>query len=109
MADKSCSDSPASFGFWQKFFKHRQGLVGLFLLASIILVAVFAPQLAPFDPYEIPDATAEDVLAPPSREHILGQDDIGGDVLSSLIYSVSFVSLSAGSCSFRSVSNFSKH
>jgi peptide/nickel transport system permease protein len=56
------------------------------MLVSVIFVAVFAPLIAPYDPYAIITATTEDVLAPPSPGHLLGQDDTGRDVLSSVIY-----------------------
>lgn len=57
-------------------------LAGVFLLL-LILMAVFAPAVAPFDPY------AQDLvgrLQPPSAEHWLGTDDYGRDALSRLIY-----------------------
>ena len=56
------------------------------------LIAIFAPLIAPYDPNEI------DLLATaqaPSREHLLGTDEIGRDVLSRLIYGTR-VSLSVG-------------
>jgi peptide/nickel transport system permease protein len=56
------------------------------MLLFIILIAVFAPVIAPYDPYERVPVTSEDFMAPPSSEHWLGQDDTGKDVLSSVIY-----------------------
>jgi len=80
--------SSASFGatFWRTFFKSNMGIIGLVMLVSVIFVAVFAPLIAPYDPYAIITATTEDVLAPPSPGHLLGQDDTGRDVLSSVFY-----------------------
>lgn len=55
---------------------------GAFVLL-LVVTAVFAPWLAPYDPY------AQDLLArlqPPSSVHWLGTDDYGRDVLSRLIY-----------------------
>lgn len=72
--------------FWRTLFRNKLGAVGFFMLLSVILIAVFAPQIAPYDPYAIITATTEDVLAPPSPGHLLGQDDTGRDVLSSVIY-----------------------
>jgi len=72
--------------FWGTFIRKRSGVTGTIMLLSIILMAVFAPWIAPYDPYEPISATSEDVLAPPSREHPLGQDEVGRDVLSSVIY-----------------------
>jgi peptide/nickel transport system permease protein len=72
--------------FWRSFVRKRAGVLGLFMLVSTILVALLAPWIVPYNPYEPVDATAQDVMAPPSREHPLGQDDIGRDVLSLTIY-----------------------
>ena len=72
--------------FLGAFIRRKQGVVGMIMLLSIILVALFAPWIAPYDPYEPVTATSEDVLAPPSPEHPLGQDERGRDVLSQVIY-----------------------
>ncbi|MCK4901329.1 MAG: ABC transporter permease [Anaerolineales bacterium] len=76
----------ATESFWRSFVRKRAGVLGLIMLTVTILVAVFAPWIAPYDPYEPVDATAADVMAPPSPEHPLGQDEVGKDVLSLLIY-----------------------
>ena len=65
------------------------------MLLSAILVAIFAPVLAPYDPYAPTHVTVFDIYQPPSAEHPLGTDDGGKDVLSSLIYG-SRVSLTVG-------------
>jgi len=72
--------------FWRSFREKKVGVLGLAMLVFIILVAVLAPLIAPYNPYESVEATAADVLAPPSSEHILGQDEVGRDVLSLVIY-----------------------
>ncbi len=82
-------------GFWRSFRRSRLGMVGLFLLVAVILMAVFAPLLAPYDPKEVKRVTIDDIYAPPSREHLLGTDDAGKDVLSNFIYG-SRVSLTVG-------------
>jgi peptide/nickel transport system permease protein len=53
---------------------------------SIILVALLAPLIAPYDPYEKITVTADDVMAAPGTQHLLGQDDLGRDVLSLVIH-----------------------
>ena len=50
--------------------------------------AIFAPVLAPYDPYAPTHVTIEDIYQPPSAAHPLGTDDGGKDVLSQLIYGV---------------------
>lgn len=56
------------------------------MLGIMIVAAVFAPLLAPYDPYERVQVKAEDILAPPDEQHLLGRDDAGKDVWSQLIY-----------------------
>lgn len=56
--------------------------VGILLIGSLILMAVFAPQLSPYDPTERVAAP----FTPPSDAHPLGTNDIGQDILSELIY-----------------------
>jgi peptide/nickel transport system permease protein len=71
------------------------GVFGLVVLMTFILMAIAAPQIAPFDPSESVQVTIEDIYAVPSSEHLLGTDDAGKDVLSSFIYG-SRVSLVVG-------------
>ncbi|MCC6605793.1 MAG: ABC transporter permease [Anaerolineae bacterium] len=82
-------------GFWRSFRRSRMGLVGLFMLVTVILMAVFAPYIAPYDPKEVIRVTIDDIYAPPSAAHWLGTDDAGRDVLSNFIYG-SRVSLIVG-------------
>lgn len=53
------------------------------MLLLILLMTIFAPWLAPYNPVQI-DMT--DRLAAPCREHLLGTDALGRDVLSRVIY-----------------------
>lgn len=62
------------------------GLVGLGMLLVVVCMAVFAPWLAPYDPYAPVRARIDTIYAPPSAEHPLGTDDGGKDVLSAFIY-----------------------
>jgi peptide/nickel transport system permease protein len=57
------------------------GLLGLLLLTSFIVIALFAPLLAPFDPW----LSSAPYLVP-NPQHLLGTNDIGQDILSELIY-----------------------
>lgn len=66
--------------------------LGLIVLLLFVLVAVLAPWLARFDPFEI---QLQDQLRPPSTQHPLGQDGNGADILSRLIYGAR-ISLSIG-------------
>ncbi len=68
---------------WQRFKRFTPGVVGLIFVIALILVAIFAPLLAPYDPADVHTRLRG---APPSPEYLLGNDSIGRDVLSRLIY-----------------------
>ncbi|NKE69221.1 nickel transporter permease [Candidatus Manganitrophus noduliformans] len=57
--------------------------LGLILLTLFLIAALFAPLLAPYDPF---DQQLKEGLAPPSAEHPLGQDKLGRDLLSRILY-----------------------
>lgn len=63
--------------------RHRLAVVGLTIIALMVLMAVFAPLLAPYSPYH-QDLYA--VLAPPTAAHWLGTDNLGRDLLSRVLY-----------------------
>lgn len=62
---------------------HRLAAVGLVIVSLFIAIALFAPLIAPWSPYE-QDLYA--VLAPPSAAHWLGTDNLGRDLLSRTLY-----------------------
>jgi peptide/nickel transport system permease protein len=73
--------------YLKQFLQHRMGMIGFSILIIFVFTAIFAPIVAPFNPYESDEPTdTHDVFASPSSKHILGKDDIGKDVLSSVIY-----------------------
>ncbi len=73
-------------GAWRSFLRHRMGLIGAAMLGLAVLVALFAPLIAPYDPYANVRVNISDIYQAPSAEHLLGTDDGGNDVLSSLIF-----------------------
>ena len=73
-------------GAFRSFLRHRMGMIGAGMLLIALFVAVFAPLLAPYDPYAGVRVTIEDIYRAPSAEHLLGTDDGGKDVFSSLLY-----------------------
>lgn len=67
---------------WRRFKQDKMALSSLIFLAAIILIAILAPVLSPYDPV----ATVGDFGAAPSAHFLLGTDDVGRDNLSRLIY-----------------------
>jgi peptide/nickel transport system permease protein len=77
---------------WLRFLRSRRVVAGLVILICVSLTALFAPWLAPHDPFE------QDLLRrrqPPSVRHPLGLDELGRDNLSRVIYGAR-LSLSVG-------------
>jgi peptide/nickel transport system permease protein len=67
----------------RRFLRRPAAVASLVVVVGVILAAVFARWVAPYSP----DATDFDaLLAPPSREHLLGTDDLGRDTLSRVIW-----------------------
>ncbi len=71
--------------FLKMIWAHKQGKIGLTMVAFLVLVAIFAPQIAPFDPYNVAHRTTKGL--PPSRTHLLGTTiNTGQDIFSMLVY-----------------------
>lgn len=87
---KSTPVSPGKLMLWHAL-AHRGLMLGGVIVLGIVFVALFAPLLAPHDPYEqilsrklIPPVWFDDPKA--TWDHILGTDHLGRDYLSRLIY-----------------------
>ena len=81
--------------FWQAFKKNRVGLIGLGMLVFILLLAIFAPLIAPYDSSSTSSAGLSDIYNPPSAQHWFGTDDAGQDVFSNFIFGAR-ISLTVG-------------
>jgi peptide/nickel transport system permease protein len=72
---------------WGEFIyrlkKNKGATISVFVLAIIIIIAIFAPYIAPSS-YDAQDYSAS--FAKPSAQHLLGCDRLGRDILSRLIY-----------------------
>ncbi|MEN2984248.1 MAG: oligopeptide ABC transporter permease [Dictyoglomaceae bacterium] len=68
---------------WKRLAKNRLALVGLSIVLIIVIIAIFADYIAPYDPLKV-DLSKH--LLPPSREHLLGTDEFGRDILSRIIF-----------------------
>ena len=75
--------------FWHYFKRNKGAVVGLVYVVVMIVIAVFANVLAPYNPAE---QFRDSLLAPPSWQeggtmaHLFGTDDVGRDMLSRLMY-----------------------
>jgi len=79
--------------FRTTFLSNRLAVFGLVVITLFVLMAIFAPLLAPYDPIADQELSAR--FAGPSAEHPLGQDELGRDILSRIIYGAR-ISLTAG-------------
>jgi peptide/nickel transport system permease protein len=82
-------------GLWRDAFRrlvrNPGAIVGFCIIGVFVFAAIFAPLLAPYDPLEQDlDAVAFGCCPGPSREHLLGLDDLGRDELSRIIYGARF-------------------
>ncbi len=68
---------------FQRLKRSKSAVAGLLLVLALILVAVFADVIATADPAEIFPGKAMEF---PSREHLMGTDQIGRDVFSRVVY-----------------------
>jgi peptide/nickel transport system permease protein len=68
---------------WKRATRSGGLVVGLALAVTMVLIALAAPWIAPFDPN---DQNVLLKLEPPSAGHLFGTDAFGRDVLSRVIY-----------------------
>lgn len=77
------SASSRFLGVLRVIASDRLGLLGLLILTGIILMAVFAPVIAPYDPEQ---PNYDNQYGSPSVENPLGTDNRGHDILSQMIF-----------------------
>ena len=79
------SQAPSSLlrDAWRRLTRDKLAIMGMVIIGLFVFAAVFAPLLAPYDP------TAQTILLrrqSPSRQHWMGLDEVGRDILSRIIY-----------------------
>ena len=67
---------------WKQFRRNKLAVFGLILAVLLVLVAIFANVIAPYDPAAI----STDRLAMPSAQHLCGTDNLGRDLFSRIVY-----------------------
>lgn len=70
----------------RRLLRHRGAVAGSILVLGVLAAALLAPVLAPYDPARVPANLATQSLRPPGREHWLGTDLLGRDLLSRILY-----------------------
>jgi len=78
--------------FFKRLLRSRVGLSGLFITGLVVIAAILAPVIAPYDPIE-QDFTLS--LQLPSWRHPMGMDEFGRDIFSRVIFGAR-ISLSVG-------------
>lgn len=68
---------------WRRFKRHRPALVGLGFIILLVIIALTAQWISPYAPEKVNPRLRGDV---PSGAHWLGNDDIGRDILTRLLY-----------------------
>ena len=68
---------------WRRLRRNKAAVAGMSVIILLVIVAVLAPVLAPFDPNQ---TNISQRLQGPSSEHPLGTDNFGRDMLSRIIY-----------------------
>jgi peptide/nickel transport system permease protein len=76
----------------KRFSRNRLSVIGAGTILLLITISILAPFIAPYDPTAI---DVHNVLSPPSKDHPLGTDELGRDLLSRIIWG-SRVSLKVG-------------
>jgi peptide/nickel transport system permease protein len=78
--------------FWADFARNWIAVLALIVVLIVAFVAIFAPLLAPQDPYDLANLTLMDARRPPGfvgsggYPHLLGTDAQGRDLLSAIMY-----------------------
>jgi peptide/nickel transport system permease protein len=68
---------------FRRFLRNKGAMIGFAYIISMIVCAVLAPIIAPYDPIKMLPA---DRLSPPSSQHWLGTDLYGRDILSRIVF-----------------------
>lgn len=74
-----------TFGMRAAYFARHNVLfvIGILMLIAIVVLAILAPWIAPYDPVEI---MFLDKLKPPSLDHLMGTNELGQDIFSQVLY-----------------------
>lgn len=68
---------------WRRYKRNRLAMVGLGVVGLLVVIAIIAPLISPYDPYE---QNLLNTIEPPSAEHWFGTDVLGRDFFSLMLY-----------------------
>jgi peptide/nickel transport system permease protein len=77
-----------------KFGRDKKGVLGALLVGLALMLALFSPFLAPYNPTAM---DLDNLLDTPSWQHPFGTDDYGQDILSRIVYGAR-IALGIGAC-----------
>ena len=80
---------------WKRFKRNKTAIIGLIVVALLILIAIFAPVIAPYD---FAEQNYSAMMKKPSAEHLFGTDLFGRDIFSRVIYGARYSLLIALLC-----------
>ena len=66
--------------------RNRLQRASLIIIISLVLIAIFAPLIAPYPSHAISATNPEDKLLPPSAKYLFGTDELGRDMFSRVIF-----------------------
>ena len=75
---------------WYKFSQNPLSVIGGALVLIIILIAIFASQIAPYPQHAEPFTDFANANLPPNADYLFGTDEIGRDILSRVIFGYRF-------------------
>jgi len=75
----------------QTLYQNKLAMAGLLIVTILVVCAAFAPLIAPHDPVE--QDYSSTLLPPLSKNHVLGTDALGRDILSRIIYGTRYALL----------------
>jgi peptide/nickel transport system permease protein len=86
---------------WRRLRSSPPTLIGGTVVLALVLIALFAPQVSPYDPTQLQVGLP---LSGPSASHLLGTDHLGRDILSRVIFGTRISLLVGGSAMLFAVS-----
>ncbi|MEQ8297345.1 MAG: ABC transporter permease [Nitratireductor sp.] len=71
---------------WYRFTRNPAAVIGAFMVATVILAAIFAPLIAPYPDHVGAVVDFRNRHAAPDLAHLLGTDKVGRDILSRVVF-----------------------